>query len=276
MGACFWPIAYINVQFLPLKLKRFGHSCSKDTETLSLLINVKKNLNINKNWKYLYWNIWLQVAVSVTSITSAVDDMTTNISFRKHKEQVLICLLTHAAHRPNSSNKCQLKERETVIDNKQTREMESERQTDREREREKEREGGWKCAGNAEATFALLLLQNPDWTWKRLYCSCDGRRALTSVHQPRAASLFHLFWLLWFPLHYDASVMRDRALLWFSFFSFFFSFFFLNLTQTERIEKICSGRWWDRRENEENNFGQQVPICSAPRLIPRLQLFRWS
>lgn len=84
----------------------------------------------------------MQVAVSVTSITSAVDDMTTNISFRKHKEQVLICLLTHAAHRPNSSNKCQLKERETVIDNKQTREMESERQTDREREREKEREGG--------------------------------------------------------------------------------------------------------------------------------------
>ena len=172
-------------------------------------------------------NIWLQVTVFVTSVTSAVDDMKTNISFRKHKELVLICLLTHAVHQ--HQQQVSAEERETVTDNKQTREMKSERQTEREREREKEREGGWKCAGNAEATFALLLLlQNPDWTWKRLYCSCDGRRALTSVHQPRAASLFHLFWLLWFPPHYDASVMRDRALLWFSLF-FFLSFFFLFL-----------------------------------------------
>ena len=82
-------------------------------------------------------NIWLQVTVFVTSVTSAVDDMKTNISFRKHKELVLICLLTHAVHQ--HQQQVSAEERETVTDNKQTREMKSERQTERERERKRGR-----------------------------------------------------------------------------------------------------------------------------------------
>lgn len=103
-------------------------------------------------------------------------------------------------HWPNSSDNCQLTDRERQLWTTNSSEM-------RKRERDRERGRGWKCAGNAEATLELVLLQNPDWTWKRFHCSCDGHRALTSVHQPRAASLSHLLSLLFF-FGFASTMMR--------------------------------------------------------------------
>lgn len=145
-----------------------------------------------------------------------------------------VCRLMHWI---SASNKCQLWERlrRTFEHNKQPREIKRGRQ--RERGRVKMcRE----CRGHVSAAPA-----KPGLHTKRVYCSYDGCSEVTSVHQPRAASLLLLFWPLWFVFYRDAIVMRESRLLWFLFL----------IWRKSGGQKRCWGRWWDSRKNEENNFG---------------------
>lgn len=130
--------------------------------------------------------------------------------------------------------------------------------------RQTDREGVWKCAGNAEATLMLLLLpQNPEQTRKSLHCSSDGWRALTSVHQPRAACLFHLFFCfspVWFAC---TIVLLSWGTVRFCDFLFFIFFKWLSFRESEKLSKLkdlMGGKWWKSSENEENIFGSEVRI----------------
>lgn len=114
----------------------------------------------------------------------------------------------------------------------------------------------------------LLLLQNPDWTWKRLYCSCDGRRALTSVHQPKAARLFHLFRLLWFP-----STMMPVSWGTEHFCEFLF-FFIFSLTQVERRERHVKGDGGIVGKMKKITLDSRY--CSAQGFDSSFELFKWS